>query len=368
MGRKTRVGILFGGKSVEHEVSLQSARNILEALDRDKYEPVLVAIDKNGRWWHLPAASLFLEHADNPARIQLSSGGSPATLLPWTGEDAGLFSLHPGSETPEVDVFFPVLHGPLGEDGTIQGLFKLAGVPFVGSGVLASSVCMDKDISKRLLTAHRIPVVKWRLLKKSEPSPGFGSIAEELGLPVFVKPANLGSSVGIHKIHREEQFLPALQNAFQYDSKVLVEEAVVGREIECSVLGNEQPKASILGEVIPQKEFYSYEAKYLDEKGAILKVPAELPHEVSEKIRSFAIDSFKALGCEGMARVDFFYSTHRGVFVNEVNSIPGFTRISMYPRLWEASGVSYSRLLDHLIQLALQRFETEKQLKTSYDL
>lgn len=326
MPKKLRVAILFGGKSAEHDVSCRSAKNIFDAMDRNKYEPSLIEIDKQGRWI-VPGAS--------------------AEMLP----SASVFA----------DVVFPVLHGPFGEDGTVQGLLKLADVPFVGAGVLGSAVGMDKDVMKRLLRDANIPVAKFLVYHLKEKNRlDFKEIVSELGLPFFVKPANLGSSVGISKVHNEQEFAGAVEMAFQFDKKIIVESHVEGREIECAILGNDQPAASVLGEIIPTHEFYSYEAKYLDENGAAFRIPADIEPSAAKEIQDMAINAFQILCCEGMARVDFFLTRDGKIFVNEINTIPGFTSISMYPKLWEQSGVAYPDLIDRLIQLALERFETDR--------
>jgi D-alanine-D-alanine ligase len=263
-----------------------------------------------------------------------------------------------------LDVVFPVLHGPFGEDGTVQGLLKLANIAFVGAGVLGSAVGMDKDVMKRLLRDAGIPIARFIVVNgHSSEKISFDYAREQLGLPVFVKPANLGSSVGIHKVKNREEFEQAVDDAFNYDNKILIEECIHGREIECSVLGNANAIASVPGEILPRHEFYSYEAKYLDENGAVLEVPAKLTPAISERIRELAIKVFSVLCCEGMARVDFFLRDGEDLIVNEINTIPGFTRISMYPKLWEASGISYSELIGRLIQLAIERFDREKRLK-----
>jgi D-alanine-D-alanine ligase len=265
-------------------------------------------------------------------------------------------------------VVFPILHGPFGEDGTVQGLLKLADIPFVGAGVLGSAAGMDKEVMKRLLRDGGAPIGKFLALRSHEPIPPYGEVAAALGAPFFVKPANMGSSVGIRKIRREEEYLPGLGEAFQYDSKIVLEEFIRGRELECSVLGNENPAASVPGEVIVGHEFYSYEAKYLDEKGAVLEIPAKVPAAVEARVRELALKTFSILCCEGLSRVDFFLRGERpeDVLVNEINTMPGFTRISMYPKLWEASGLSYTALIDRLIRLAIERFEREKRIRTSY--
>jgi len=361
---KIRVGILFGGKSVEHEVSLQSAKNIIEAIDKNKYEIVLIGIDKLGNW-HLNSESHYLLDENNPKLIKLNNSGEQLGLIPGR-EQEQLVNVTGFKAIGNIDVIFPVIHGTGGEDGTMQGFLKLANIPFVGPGVLGSAVCMDKDIAKRLLRDNGIPVSKFLTYNRVTANKiRFIDVSEKLGLPVFVKPANSGSSVGVNKANTAEQLEIAVKEAFKYDTKILIEEYIKGREIECSVLGNENPIASVAGEVIAQHEFYSYEAKYIDETGAILKIPTELPDGVLSKIQNMAIESFKVLGCEGMARVDFFLTEDNQVYVNELNTIPGFTKISMYPKLWEASGISYPKLIDRLIQLALERFEVEKSLHTS---
>lgn len=368
MTRKTRVGILFGGKSAEHEVSLQSAKSIVDAIDKSKYDVILIGIDKAGQWY-LNDASTFLLNADNPKLIALNKSNEGITLVPGAANDKNLMSLSGAGAVGAVDVLFPVLHGPYGEDGAMQGLFKLANIPFVGAGVLGAAVSMDKDVMKRLLKAANIPTPNCVAFKKyDQRNLTFDNIAAKLGFPCFIKPANLGSSVGISKVENENQFKSATADAFQYDNKIIIEEFIAGREVECSVLGNQDPIASIPGEVITKHSFYSYDAKYIDEKGADLCIPAELPQDITKQVQDLAIKTFKTLCCEGMARVDFFVTKDGKVFVNELNSIPGFTKISMYPKLWEASGIPYTELIDRLIQLALERHEREGTLKTYVDL
>jgi len=361
--QKIRVGILFGGKSAEHEVSLQSAKNVAEAIDKDKYEVSLIGIDKTGRWL-LPNQSQFLLDASDSKLVRLNQENEQSVaLVPESGGE--LTNLSGTDARIGVDVVFPILHGPFGEDGTVQGLLKLAGVPFVGAGVLGSAVGMDKDVMKRLLRDAAIPSPRFVALREAD-VPDFETLATQLGLPFFVKPANLGSSVGVNKAKDKASFEQACGDAFQYDTKILIEEFVDGRELECSVLGNQNPIASVVGEVIPSHEFYSYKAKYLDEHGAALRVPAELPAETSERVRELAIRTFKTLACEGLGRVDFFLQKDGAVLVNEINTIPGFTKISMYPRLWEASGIFYRELINRLVELALERFAREQKLKNSY--
>lgn len=366
MGRKLNIGILCGGKSAEHEVSLQSAKNVYDAIDREKYNPVLVGIDKTGRWMLLPdspGAEKSIRNADDPKNIALNPG--PATVL--APESGGRFAgeaLSPN--VPEIDVVFPILHGPFGEDGTVQGLLKLADVPFVGAGVLGSAVGMDKDVMKRLLRDGGIPIGKFLTLRGMDAAPDFDFLNGELGTPLFVKPANMGSSVGVSKVKNEAEYRAALAEAFRFDTKVIVEENIPGREIECSVLGNDNPAASLPGEVRAVRDFYSYEAKYIDADGAVLEIPAKLPPETVKKVQALAIKTFQTLECQGLARVDFFLKDNSEVLVNEINTLPGFTKISMYPKLWEASGLRYADLIDRLIQLALERYDREKNLATSY--
>ncbi|MDR2144161.1 MAG: D-alanine--D-alanine ligase [Treponema sp.] len=375
---KINVGILCGGKSAEHEVSLQSAKNIYDAIDREKYNPILIGIDKSGRWM-LGSGGQFIGNSQDPRNIRLQSGKA-AVLTPESGgrlivtDNAGVGAdnAFPHNDFPKLDVIFPILHGPFGEDGTVQGLLKLAGIPFVGSGVLGSAAGMDKDVMKRLLRDAGVPIGKFLVIRDGpaasagKTAPDFAAVAAELGLPVFVKPANMGSSVGISKVNSEEQYRAALEEAFRFDLKVIVEENIPGREIECSVLGNENPAASVPGEIRPAKDFYSYEAKYIDPDGAALEIPAKLPPETVRQIQALAIKTFQVLECSGLSRVDFFLRDDGRVLVNEINTMPGFTKISMYPKLWEASGIGYAELIDRLIQLAIERYNREKRLATSY--
>mgnify|MGYP001592908120 CR=1 FL=1 len=360
--RKIRVGILFGGKSAEHEVSLRSAKSVFDALDKKKYEPVLIGIDKRGKWL-LKDRSRFLLESGKKKSIEAHTSSESVALVPQSeGRITNLERKIPGEK---IDVVFPVLHGPFGEDGTVQGLLKLANIPFVGAGVLGSAVGMDKDVMKRLLRDAGIPVARFLTFREGD-SISFEAVSRELGLPLFVKPANLGSSVGVRKVRDKKEFSEALKEAFSFDRKILAEEYVKGREIECSVLGNENPIASVPGEVIPQHEFYSYKAKYLDENGAILEIPAKLPQETVRGVQDIAVRAFRALECEGMGRVDCFLKDTGEIFVNEINTIPGFTSISMYPKMWEASGISYTELIDRLVMFAMERFQKESKLKTSY--
>lgn len=363
MSKKIRVGIIFGGKSAEHEVSLQSAKNVVEAIDRNTYEVVLIGVDKNGRWL-LPDQSQFLLNEADPLLIALNKAHSTDVVL--VPECAGeLTALSVQQATQTVDVVFPILHGPFGEDGTVQGLLKLAGVPFVGCGVLGAAVGMDKDVMKRLLRDAGIPIGNYIALQSHEVRPTFEMVTKELGMPVFIKPANMGSSVGVSKVTNEKEYTAALDEAFLYDTKVLIEAYIMGKEVECAVLGNDAPIASCLGEVVSAHDFYSYEAKYIDENGAVLRVPAEVPEALVSTVQSLAVKTFKTLCCEGLGRVDFFVQDDGNIFVNEINTMPGFTSISMYPRLWGASGIGYTELITRLIDLAFERFEKEKKLKTA---
>ena len=362
--KRIRVGILFGGKSAEHEISLLSAKNVIDALDRSKYEPVLIGIDKAGRWVTSEPSRFLLNSAD-PKRIALNKAESAGVALVPQSEGQ-LTGLDTAGLDRRVDVVFPILHGPLGEDGAVQGLLKLANVPFVGAGVLGSAVGMDKDVMKRLLRDAGIPVPKFLVFGRGQ-QPDFAAVSQELGMPVFVKPANLGSSVGISKAKDETGFRKAVATAFRYDTKIIVEENIQAREIECAVLGNQEPKASIAGEIIPTHEFYSYEAKYLDEAGARLEIPAKLDGPTLKRVQEMAVKTFRALNCEGMGRVDFFLTPDGRLYVNEINTIPGFTKISMYPKLWEASGIGYTELISKLIELAIERFQHEQTLSSSYD-
>ncbi|MGY5944665.1 D-alanine--D-alanine ligase [Stenotrophomonas forensis] len=360
---RTRVGIIFGGRSSEHEVSLQSAKNILDALDRERFEPVLVGIDKQGQW-HLSQPDTFLLNADDPSRIALHRSGQSLAVLPGT-EQAQL-QLQPSdaaSVLGQIDVVLPIVHGPLGEDGALQGLLRMANLPFVGSPVLGSAVSMDKDVAKRLLRDAGLQVAPWLCIRRHQAAAvDVEAVIAQLGLPLFVKPANQGSSVGVSKVKEAAGFAEALELALRYDHKVLVESAVVGREIECAVLGNAQPQASVCGEVVVHDEFYAYDTKYINEGGADVVVPADIDAATQARIQQIALQAYQALECAGMARVDVFLTADGEIVINEVNTLPGFTRISMYPKLWGASGVDYTTLITRLIELALERHGADRQL------
>lgn len=365
MSKKIRVAVLFGGKSAEHEVSLQSAKNVIDAIDKSKYEVVPVGIDKQGVW-HLNDSANYLLNANNPKTISLNKSNETLAVVP--GRDGRpLMNTKGGGDLGSVDVIFPVLHGTNGEDGTLQGMLQLLDIPFVGASVLGSAIGMDKDVMKRLLRDAGIPIGKFLIFHRHAIADiNFDSTVYALGLPFFIKPANAGSSVGVHKVKDRKSFDAAIADAFQYDYKILAEEFIKGREIEVSVLGNENPIASFPGEVVPTHEFYSYEAKYLDANGARFEIPALLRDGIVKEIQVIAIKTFKTLCCEGMARVDFFMKESGELYVNEINTIPGFTRISMYPKMWQASGLSYSELIDRLLQLALERSEKQRRLKTTF--
>jgi len=357
--------VLFGGESPEHEVSLQSAKNVVDAIDRTRYEVVLIGIDRSGRWL-LSEGSHFVLDSSDPRRIRLGSANQDVILVPGARSD--LVSVEAGHTLPALDVVFPVLHGPMGEDGSVQGLLRLAHMPFVGPGILGSAVGMDKDVTKRLLRDAGIAVAPFITVRRRSPAPDWATAVAALGEPIFVKPANMGSSVGVTKAADAHALAGAIEEAFRYDSKVLLERFVEGREIECAVLGNDEPEASVPGEVLPRHEFYSYEAKYLDESGADLEIPADLGEETTRRVRELAVRTFRTLCLEGMARVDFFLTADDEIVVNEVNTIPGFTRISMYPKLWAATGVPYPELIDRLLQLAIERAARERELRSAIDL
>jgi D-alanine-D-alanine ligase len=353
MERKLRVALLFGGRSAEHDVSLMSAANVFAALDPARYEVVPVAVARSGAWMLCPLA-------DGRFPDAVPADGPLLTLLPGGGGRLVVASTDGSAVEPPapVDVIFPVLHGPFGEDGSVQGLAELAGVPFVGASVFASAAAMDKDAAKRLLRDAGLPIARFRAVTPAD-APSFAELAAELGRPLFVKPARLGSSVGVGKADSAEEFDVALREAFRHDRKVLVEECLRGREVECGVLEDADGTltTSLPGEIVPTNRyaFYTYEAKYLDEHGAELKIPADLPKAVVKRVQDMSVRAFRALGCEAMARVDFFLRPDMSIVVNEVNTIPGFTNISMYPLAFAASGVSYPDLVDRLIRHALAR-------------
>ncbi len=361
--KRLRVGILFGGRSGEHEVSLASAASVIRGLDPDKYEAVPIGITKEGHWLVGAGAQKMLpEVLKGGQRVMMTADPTDAALIRLDGSGGG----------QRIDVVFPVMHGTFGEDGTIQGLLDLAGLPFVGAGVLGSAIAMDKDVAKRLLQAAKIPVVPWLAVQRADwernPDEIQRLIEDKFEYPVFVKPATLGSSVGMTKVHSREEFATGLNLAAEFAMKILVERNMIAREIEVSVLGNSDPRASIPGEIVPHREFYDYAAKYLEE-GTQLLIPAKLKPAQVEKIQKYAVDAFRALELSGMARVDFFLEKKGGkIFLNEVNTIPGFTSISMYPKMWEASGIPFRELIDKLIELALDQHREKARTKYQIEL
>jgi D-alanine-D-alanine ligase len=370
---KIRVGVIFGGRSGEHEVSLMSARSVMDALDRDRYVIVPVGIDKQGRWLT----------GDVMAALAEGGQGQPAALLP-DPHSSGLMKIEMADMKPaclsavtELDVIIPVLHGPYGEDGTVQGLLELAGLPYVGAGVVGSAVGMDKAIFKQVMIASGIPVLPWLLFTSldwaNRPEAILDEIEASLRYPLFVKPANLGSSVGISKCASRDDLAEGLSFAAVYDRRIVVEQGINARELEVSVLGNEEPIASVVGEIRPRREFYDYVAKYMAEPGSDdeseLIIPANLEPAIADEVKALAVQAYQAIDCAGLGRVDLMMDRDNGrLYMNEINTIPGFTRISMYPKLWEASGISYPELLDRLIDLALERHHQKSSLRTSFDV
>jgi D-alanine-D-alanine ligase len=375
--KKLRVGVVYGGRSGEHEVSLASAAAVFQNLDPARYEAVPIRIEKDGRWSLPSRAPSLMKAADVIARIsdRIDPSAKEAHLVAHPGGDTILtIDRRDASETTVsglgLDVVFPMLHGPYGEDGTVQGLLELANVPYVGAGVLASAVGMDKAVMKLVFAAKGLPICDYDVVLKRDWTRDehavLRTVTAKLGFPVFVKPANLGSSVGISKAKHATELRAAIELAAEFDRKIVVEAAVPNaREIECAVLGNDDPQASVPGEIIPTREFYDYEAKYLDETSRTV-IPADLTDAQATQVRTLAISAFKAIDCAGMARVDFLLARDSGVlYVNEVNTIPGFTTISMYSKMWEASGLAYPELIDRLIALALERHADKQQLRTS---
>ena len=391
--KKLRVGVLFGGRSGEHEVSLLSAASVLNAIDKKKYDVVPIGITKEGRWLSAAYAERLLKGNQTPlpeprnlragdpeatSAAAVLAKGEGVVVPPIPGENHSALvpfetsarEMHAAANPIDVDIIFPVLHGTFGEDGTIQGLLELADIPYVGAGVLGSSAGMDKDIMKKLFRDAGLPIVRHvtvlRTAWRKEPKKVRKQIEAGLKYPVFVKPANLGSSVGISKVHDRSELDAAMDEAARFDRKLVIEQGVGGakgkaREIECSVLGNDEPAASIPGEIVPIKEFYDYDAKYLDE-GSELIIPAKLPKAKLKEVQRLAVQSFQAVDCAGLARVDFLMDPRTGkMFVNEINTMPGFTSISMYPKLWAATGIKYPDLIDRLIQLGLERYAEKKQ-------
>lgn len=362
MQHKLRVGVFFGGPSAEHDISLMSATNIINALDTKKYDIIPVGVDLHSKMY-LQRLSVLLQGQEIKNLTITQYLNSQVVLVPGHGHGL-LINLLSKEKIQAIDVIIPVIHGSYGEDGTIQGLIKSANVPCVGASVLSSAICMDKDIAKRLLRDAGLPVVDFITLHKHNKNDiSSEQIIKHLGLPCFVKPANLGSSIGIEKVKNKAQLETAIDNAFQYDNKILIEKFIQAREIECAVLGNDELKTSLPGEIIPRQEFYSYDAKYFDENGADVVAIADLDKDMQAKIQALAMETFHCLECKGMARVDFFLTKKGEIYINEINTMPGFTQISQYPKMWEATGMSCPQLLDELINLALAQFDAQKSLK-----
>ncbi|WP_407308915.1 D-alanine--D-alanine ligase [Desulfosporosinus sp. SB140] len=364
--QKIRVVLLFGGRSGEHEVSLNSAQSVFKAIDRNRYQIETIGINKQGQWlWGLQPQDVLdkgFPETDQAPQVTLVVDPSNPRFIALDGR--------PLPDDGKFDVIFPVLHGPYGEDGTLQGLLEMANVPYVGSGVLGSSLGMDKDRMKVVFLEKQLPLARYVTFLRSdyfkESESCIADIETKLGYPCFVKPANLGSSVGISKAHHRSELIEALNVAAAFDRKLVVEENITGREIEVAVLGNDDPKASLPGEILPAEEFYSYEAKYSD-IGSSLKIPAPLDESVVKQLQGMAIDAFRAVEASGLSRVDFFVTDENQIFLNEINTLPGFTEISMYPKLWGATGIHYSNLIDHLIDLGIERFQDKQNSKISRD-
>jgi D-alanine-D-alanine ligase len=367
--RKIRIGVIFGGRSGEHDVSLQSARSVMAALNPDRYEVVPIGITREGRWL---TGDVMAALAEGSQTIR------PATLLP-DPQSSALLQVELAETKPaglsavtELDVIFPVLHGPYGEDGTVQGLLELANLPYVGAGVAGSAVAMDKGIFKHVMAANGLPILPWRLILSKawakRPQAVLDEIEAGLRYPVFTKPANLGSSVGISKCRHRDELAAGLVEAARYDRRIIVEQGVNARELEVSVLGNDEPVASVVGEIRPRREFYDYVAKYISDDSELI-IPAELEPAVADEARAMALRAYRAIDCAGLARVDLLIDKDSGrLYINEVNTIPGFTSISMYPKLWQATGIPYPELLDRLVELALERHKEKEKLERSYDV
>lgn len=355
--KKLRIALIFGGLSSEHEVSIRSARTIYAGLNGNKYEVIPFGIGLDGRWLSLSDSKAVLDNSDKK-RAEAKNGDNLIGKFIEMAQspDASI----------KLDAAFPIVHGTFGEDGSLQGLFRLINIPYVGPDVLGSAVCMDKDVAKRLLLEAGVPCAPYECVHSHQINAlNVDQVVKKLGLPLFIKPANQGSSVGVCKVTEAEKLVPALKYASQFDRKIIIEKFIKGREIECSVMGNEHPEAAVPGEIIPGAEFYSYDAKYSSSSQSETQIPAKLDQRTAEQIRSLAVRCFEVLGCEGMARVDFFVEESNKIWLNEVNTIPGFTSISMYPKMWEAAGVSLSALLDRLVSLAIDRNRRENSLKLS---
>lgn len=358
-----KIAIVFGGRSTEHQISLLSAANVYNSLDKDKFQAVLIGIDKSGQW-HLGGDSINLLNSGDAKNVSLPSDLNKPLLLSQNSGHGKILSADGQFDPKGIDVIFPVLHGTYGEDGSIQGLSKLADLPCVGCNILGSAVGMDKDIMKHVLRSNGINVAPWITVRRGDKNPpSYLEVSEELGNELFIKPANLGSSVGVSYCDNATDYDKAIQEAFLYDDKLIIESKVVGREIECAILGNQDPEASLPGEVVPKEGFYSFENKYLDEKGAALHIPAELTATQVKAVQELSIHTYKVLECRGLSRVDMFLTEKDDLIINEINTIPGFTNISMYPKLWEATGLPQTDLITKLIELAIKEHQAQSKLQ-----
>lgn len=357
---KQKVAVIFGGKSAEYEISLKSATNIINSMDRKLFVPVLLGVNRNGTWFYND------KYATGDVNLQENDFFATAKEVYLSPTGNGLTNVVGKDDYAILDSFtatFPIVHGTYGEDGTLQGYLKAMDIPFAGPDVIGSAIAMDKDVAKRLFAAAGIPVAKWFTVYKYKRSEyKYEDIVAELKLPMFVKPANAGSSVGVSKVTCKDEFVEALDTAFQFDNKVLIEEAVIGKELECAVLGDSDLKASTVGEIVATKDFYSYDAKYISATGAMLQIPAKVDIAIINQIRKFAVEACQAICCEGMSRVDFLLSTEGKLVINEINTLPGFTAISMYPKLWEHAGISKTDLITELINLGIRRQERNSRL------
>ncbi len=361
MSQKVRVALLCGGRSPEHRISLISAQNIIKSLDPDKYELVIIGISHQGNWMHYPE-NLLLDHPNDPNKIKLIPSGIKVSMS-VNRSDRAIIDLDNNKLIP-IDVIYPILHGNNGEDGTIQGLAKLAGIPCVGCGINGSVLSMDKDLMKKILKDHKIAVAKSVTAKSDQPNQwNYDGLSKSLGSTMYIKPARLGSSIGVSRVNNSEGFDKALKLAFEFDDKVLIEENIVGREIECAVLGNDDPSASTIGEITAENNFYSFDNKYVKSDGADLAIPAKLDQAIIQAAQELAVKAYRAMDCLGLSRVDMFYKENGELLINEINTIPGFTNISMYPKLWEHSGLDQTALISRLIEFALAQHEKESKFK-----
>ena len=357
MNNRLHLALFFGGQSPEHEVSIRSARNIARAVNQKKYELHLIGVDKQGQWFLISEADFFADDLN-------ISNGRQLALIP--GHSKRAIVLLADMSPLVLDVIFPIIHGPNGEDGTMQGIFRQLGIPFVGPDVTASAAAMDKDVCKRLLAeAGQLVADSLVFMKQDQTIIDYATVSSRLGKPVFIKPANMGSSVGVSRADTTEAFEAAIREAFRYDKKIIIEEMIEGREVECAIMGNEVVEASGIGEVVKNETFYDYESKYLNDTGADVVIPAKIDSKTTKKLRDVARQAYQIIGCEGMARVDMFLTDDDRIYINELNTLPGFTSISMYPKLWETAGISYSGLIDRLVALALDKGQKEAALEKS---